>query len=175
MPGLFQDILVPSSGFLLRGVQGGIESIPAEIRERQYRLLLSFIQTFLVVKEGSTRAPFDTVLDSSLADVDEFLESCLPHVIAQLVVEKDYDALRLTTGFKLFLMSLMRAEEKCDKRRPLSAVRSEAQSDLIVGGSNSIQAKTSSWTRRLEEQTRNLVLAPQCNASPYSGEQVVPN
>jgi hypothetical protein len=161
MPGLFQDILVPSSGFLLRGAQGGIESIPAEIRERQYRLLLSFIQRFLVVREGSTGAPFDTVLDSSLADVDEFLESCLPHVIAQLVVEKDYDALRLTTGFKLFLMSLMRAEEKCDKRRPLSAVRSEAQSDLIIGGSNAIQAKTSSWTRRLEEQTRNLVLAPQ--------------
>lgn len=161
MPRLFHDILVPSSGYLHRGVSGSIESMPPEIRERQYRLLLSFIQSFLVVREGPTRALFDYVLDSTFADADEVLESCLPLVIAQLVVEKDYDTLRLTTGFKLFLQSLMRAEEKCGKRRPPSAVRSEAQPDSIVGGPNSIQAKTSSWTRRLEEQTRNLILAPQ--------------
>jgi hypothetical protein len=35
--------------------------------------------------------------------------------------------------------------------------RSEAQSDLIVGDQNPSQAKTSLWTWRLEEQTRNPV------------------
>ena len=152
IPGLFQDILVPSSGFLLRAAQGGIESIPPEIRERQYRLLLNFIQRFLVAE--------DTSNDSLFISVFDFLEECLPFVLAQLVIEKDYDALRLTTGFKLFLQSLSKAKKKVGKRKPSSAIHCDADSDLVIGDPKSVHLKTSDWTRRLERQTRDLILAP---------------
>lgn len=153
IPALFRDVLVPSSGFFLCAENTSIEAIPLESREKQYRLLCTFIQVFLTATSDTKDIPF---IDSSLNDIEVFLELCLPFVISQLVVDKDYDALKLTTGFKLFILS-----QKKQQKKTGSPFRNET--DLTLGSSRFLHAKakkSSQWARNLERQTRELCLTP---------------
>jgi hypothetical protein len=130
----FCDILILSSG---------------ESRERQYHLLETFIRFFVV---PSREIP--EVLGQSKIDlVAEFVEEKLPAIVAQFVVEKDFDLLRLTAGFRDFV----------DGRRK-SFNKDRKSSELIIGGSNVPSRRKHAGIgltmQELEKKARNLCLEP---------------
>lgn len=159
-PAIFRDILVPGSSLLVGGASDdGIASMTNSFRERQFDLLSTFLRASLVQNWSQTSV--STANDGS--DLERCLESCLPYVISQLIVEKDYDALCLTSAYKLYLLGLKRLEHKRRKRSGTSYLESEPAAGLIVGEASLFFAKSSSsrqWSRNLEDQTRQLCLAP---------------
>jgi hypothetical protein len=130
----FCDILILSSG---------------ESRERQYHLLETFIRFFVV---PSREIP--EVLGQSKIDlVAEFVEEKLPAIVAQFVVEKDFDLLRLTAGYRDFVDGRMKSFNKDRK-----------SSELIIGGSNVPSRRKHAGIgltiQELEKKARNLCLEP---------------
>jgi hypothetical protein len=130
----FCDILILSSG---------------ESRERQYHLLETFIRFFVV---PSREIP--EVLGKSKIDlVAEFVEEKLPAIVAQFVVEKDFDLLRLTAGFRDFVDGRMKSFNKDRK-----------SSGLIAGGSNVPSRRKHAGIgltmQELEKKAMNLCLEP---------------
>jgi len=158
-PAAFRDILVPGSSLLVGGAQDGVDSMTNSFRERQFELLSAFLRGSLIQDWSQTcvSSPNDD------SDLERCLESCLTCVLSQLVVEKDYDALRLTSAYKLYLLGLKRAEHKRRKRSGTSYLESDPPTGLVVGDSSLLPVKSSSsrqWSRNLEDQTRQLCLAP---------------
>ena len=160
-PALFRDILVPGSSLLVDGAQDGIDGMTNSFRERQFDLLSTFLRAGLVQTWSQTSVSTSSSNDDS--DLERCLESCLPHVISQLIVEKDYDALRLTSAYKLYLLGLKRLEHKRRKRSGTSYMESDTTAGIVVGEASLLFAKSPSskqWSRNLEDQTRQLCLAP---------------
>jgi hypothetical protein len=130
----FCDILILSSG---------------ESRERQYHLLETFIRFFVV---PSREIP-ELSGQSKIALVAEFVEEKLPAIVAQFVVEKDFDLLRLTAGFRDFVDGIMKSFNKDRKF-----------SELITGSSNVPSRRKHAGIgltiQELEKKARNLCLEP---------------
>jgi hypothetical protein len=78
-------------------------------------------------------------------------------MFAQMVVEKDYGSLRLTTGFKLFLLSKKRYHDNA-RVRSSAALYSDLWSDRVH--TEKKPSKNPSWTHDLELKTCQLCLAP---------------
>jgi len=160
-PALFRDILVPGSSLLVDGAQDGIDGMTNSFRERQFDLLSTFLRAGLVQNWSQTSVSTSSSNDDS--DLERCLESCLPYVISQLIVEKDYDALRLTSAYKLYLLGLKRLEQKRRKRSSTSYMESDTTAGIVVGEASLLFSKSPSskqWSRNLEDQTRQLCLAP---------------
>ena len=128
---IFSDLFILSSG---------------RSKEAQYFLLETFIQSFLV------ESP-DFLAKLASKDCKKFLDQQLPALIAQFVVEKDFELLRLTAGFREFV-----------EQRYKDAKLKQYGKPYLVGGPNvplrpSLPAITSS-VQDLEKKTRNLCLEP---------------
>jgi hypothetical protein len=84
----------------------------------------------------------------------------LPHVLAQLIVEKDYDAIRLTTNYKLFVLGHKRFEARQRNRVSASGVRVDQTIDIAVGELKSTFVDSAIisrvWSYDLDEQTSYL-------------------
>lgn len=156
-PALFRDVLVPSSSILTGPATERIERMSHGLRERQFDLLSTFIRLILLGAWSSS-----DISDFSLygeSDLERCLDSCLPYVISQLVVEKDHGALQMTAGYKLYILGQKRSDDKNRTRSGTSYLQNEPGSGLIVG--DRVRPSSSRlWTRRLEDQTRQLCLAP---------------
>ena len=100
IPALFCEILLPST---VSG-QNSIDLQPKNI-ERSYRFLLTFIQKFLV--ETYELGPF--------WDVAHYADSLLPLVVPAQIIEKDYEALSVTVGFKAYLLTESKLSQRSKK------------------------------------------------------------
>jgi hypothetical protein len=161
-PALFRDIFVLGSSLSSNGVDGenSLSAMPQAQRESQYLLLSHFIQRFCT---EPSRHFVGLLQDSNSNEVLRFVELCLPHVISQFIVEKDYDPMLLTTGFKLYLQSQNRTLDRQTKRTGLPNQSFEVLVDELKRGfraSRGKRSKVRSWTADLETQTRLLCLAP---------------
>jgi hypothetical protein len=159
-PDIFRDILLPcpevdASGFRATTC---IDSIPLPIRERRYRWLCIIIQRFMIRGQARKR----TLLSSSVGELEKFVaDHCLPYVMSKMIVDMDYDALRLTTGFRLFIRWLQMQENKsCNKAR-LQSTLGEPAGDLVVGKTSTGSLRgVKSWAKKLEHSCRELCLSP---------------
>jgi hypothetical protein len=155
---LFYNVLVPCTGFEVEPSRRAIaiESIPTVRREQRHRLLCNMIQRFMLTRTRTAELP----VASYASDVLKFVDSTLPWVVSQFVVEKEYDALRLCTEFKLFAMQLNRNEEKSRVRPSLrdNRVAWNMSTDLLVGAVNIRRVVKKLWALNLEDETRRLCL-----------------
>lgn len=150
-PATFRDVLFPASVFFTCANQESSNPYIDQL-ERQCRLLFTLIEKFL--SQGDF-AEFDRVAGASVQEVEEFTDSSLPHALAQVVIEKDYDVLRSLTGFKRYAMSRRRGFGKKGKRSTF--VTSIVESDLVV---SSHSGKSKLWAHDLDTQTMELCTAP---------------
>ena len=157
-PAVFRDVLVPCSSFVIAELQNTSDTVPIRFQERQFGLLSSFIRVSLV--QSWSQMTVSSPLDD--ADLERTVESCLPDVLSQLIVAKDKVALHLTSAYKLYLLSLKRLEHKSFKRSGTSYLDAEQTGGLVVEAVVTLSSKSSSkqWSQNLEEQTRQLCLAP---------------
>lgn len=161
LPILFRDALLMTSPAQGGGSSCSIAFIHASQRERLYHLLAHFIHRFC------GKASHDVCLvDWEISGVLRFLELCLPTVLSQFVVVKDYQAMLVTTGFKLFALAQKRAFERPRRREstPEPTVDPPVAVDLITDSKVSCYRgrtmKVRSWDSDLEGHTRRLCLAP---------------
>jgi hypothetical protein len=156
-PSLFRDTLVPSPSLLAVGDREHAD-MPNSLIEYQFQLLSTFLRTFLVRKRHASS------IDEDETDSERILNSCLPYVISQLVVEKDYEALQVTAGYKLFLLGEKRQDHKSRKRSETAYLKKNPASLQLVGSRFELSSPKSPsnrhWSRNLKDQTRQLCLAP---------------
>ena len=169
MPRLFSDILVPSSGMISNNKNGETPGIlERENRERQFRLLLTFIGSFLLPIPEKPACDIKTATANGsycMHCVLEFVDEVLPSVISAFIMSKDHDSLLLVTGFKLFVMGEDRKIDKAIKKAARSGAHtSEVLRDEILGSSpRAVAPKTpgiEASTKELVEHTKLLCLAP---------------
>lgn len=148
---IVRDTVFPASGF---GDPGSAsKDVPIARRERQYRLLWNLVDSFFLDRPKWPRV----TSSSDLFEIEAFFEDHLPSVISQLIVDEDYDALKLTVGFKLYLEEKKLLEKLQLRRklpRPDHVSIGEKVSRLRKG------RRKVKWSVGLEEQTRSLCLAP---------------
>ena len=102
----------------------------------------------------------DVVGDVALAASSNFillaLEDCVPIVLGQMILDRNYQALRLVAGFKLFQLAQKQVDGKIDTRR------SSFLSYLDVGDRSFRRKKGKRlWTKELDHQLYLLAQAPQ--------------
>lgn len=154
-PALFRDMLVPSLSMVVGDAFEDFQMMPLGLKERQCDLLSNFLRAIFL--NSWTRNSIPESLPSG--DLLHECEACLPNVISQLVVEKDYDALKSITGYKLYLLAQKRLEYKQRTRNGTSYLERKPAIGLVVGESFNTPSSRQ-WCRNLEEQTRELCLAP---------------
>lgn len=138
--------LLPSTGSLSKQQsQGVIKNMSAADREQRYCWLL-FIMRALLSGSSSKR-----VTSMNPYDVISFLHKGMPLLLAQMVISKDYEALKIFSGFMLFL----HGEDKALRKRRGLATRSRQESCLgIVSKTRASGVLESS--KELEKQTKKL-------------------
>ena len=161
IPALFREVLLPSSSG--SPPHPGIENISRGAKEQQCTLLSAFMS--LLMDTGRRRERFVVSLRYvDVADLQRYLEPFLPHILAQFIIDKDYDSLRLTTNYKLFLLSQKRFEDKRRDRGRISAGLGKTHSTDVVVGPHSSFLDSSFVSRAfavdLEDQTGLLCHAP---------------
>lgn len=167
-PNLFREVLVPSSTILTADGRTGIENIRDGSKERQCLLLATFITFFILSGSGHGKS-IAAQNHGGVHDIERFLGSVLPYVFSQLVIEKDYDALRLTTSFKLFLLGQKHFESKQRMRVSADGVKINFVFDVSLGSPKSTFITSSLlsrvWKHDLEEQTGFLCSSPELFAT----------
>jgi hypothetical protein len=161
VPNLFREVLVPSSTILMAGGRTGIDNIRDGTKERHCLLLSTFIG-FLVLS-GSADAEGTLIVARNFGcvnDIERFLGCYLPYIFSQFVIEKDYDALRLTTSFKFFILGQKLFESKQRMRVSNDGLKMNYVFDLSLGSPKSTFITSSMlsrvWRHDLEEQTGSL-------------------
>lgn len=125
--------------------QGSINKISAADREQRYCWLLSILRAFLrgsSTKRMAVLLPYDVII---------FLHKVMPVLLAQMVISKDYDSLRLFSGFQLFL----RGEDKASKKRRGGVGRSKDENYLGIVNKTGTNGVLES-SKELEKQTKTL-------------------
>lgn len=165
MPRLFSDILLPSTGMI--SGSGGAEVpgiVEREIRERQFRFLLTFIGTFLLPTQESAACSTktSTVFGSQcLHCILDFMATVLPSVITAFVMVEDHDLLLLVTGFRLFLLGEKRKIDKAAKKAAsFGAGRLLGSSPGSIASASKVSGVDSS-RKELVEHTKLLCLSPE--------------
>lgn len=133
--------------------------------ERRFEMLSIALQTLL--------GPEDVGLVSrNASDAERLLESCLPIVITQFIIDKDYHSLKLTTAFKLYILGKKREEQINSLRENTNEVLSGQLFGRAEAGCLGLTERKSApaveWRRKLPEKLRML-----CTAPPIV-EQIVP-
>lgn len=153
-PGLFSDMLLPAANFVLSDA-----AVSSAARAQQFRLFAGFISTFLVKIQSATVVPGSkgaarmlhiNLSARSMDLVIDHVDDCIRFVFPVFILEKDYDTLRLTTAFKLFLLGEKRNIEKGRERS-------------YVGSTFNELSRTRTSRKKqpdLDEQTMNLCLSP---------------
>ena len=138
--------LLPNTGLASNHQsQGYINKISAADREQRYCWLLSILRAF--IKGSSTKK----MTASPAYDVITFLHKVMPLLLAQMVISKDYDSLRLYSGFQLFL----HGENKASRKRRGGVGRPKDEHYLGIvnkAGANGVLESS----KELEKQTRTL-------------------
>ncbi|GKY98658.1 hypothetical protein MPSEU_000822200 [Mayamaea pseudoterrestris] len=159
MPEILYNLLVPSSGFEVEPSRRSIaiESIPVTRRLQNYHLLSTLIEWFVMPTISNSRIASFT----SLSYLLKFFDVMLPSLMSQFVIEKEYDALRLTTEFKIFIMHLSRHDDKACARSEIYNIQSKTDlsADRISGTLSDRKATKRVWGSNLEDETRRLSLA----------------
>jgi serine/threonine-protein kinase ATR len=150
VPSIFRDALYPASGFF--AYAGEESNNPfADTLEKQCRMLYFLMEKLLLAAKSPSRPSAGV----AAAEVDDFLVDLLPNILAQLTLEKDYDALRSTTAFNRYVMS-RRRQELSRRVKPSLSSKVRASSDRVMAISTG--AKGRLWARDLEKQTRLLCI-----------------
>ena len=126
---LFSEMLMPS---FAEGISGHPE---------RFHHLHVFINDFII--QSSHRKISDSFGVSAL----EYIEATLPIVVPALIIEKDFDTLRMTTGFWLFLKSKKRREEKSGKIGISPTIFRSRRLNTI-------------GVKRLSEDTKHMCISP---------------
>ena len=155
---LVTGVLLPSVGLLSTSREDdNIESITAAVREQRYSRLFAIFRA--IVGASNQR-----VAATSAAAINSFLGHVTPLVIAEFVLAKDYDSLRLYGGFTLYAQGIQRDEERGHKKRSESTnvgATCVAQERLIGNaGAKSRAVGVDFSTERLETETGRLVSSP---------------
>lgn len=156
---LFRDVLMLGSSN--EGDQAGAEASfdGSSHRESHYLLLSHFIQRFCTESHQSSTS----LQDSDPTYVSRFMDLCLPSVVSQLVIEKDYGPMLLTAGFKRFVQAMNDVLDPTRKRAAVPNRRLEVLVDDVYDDFYAIRGKASkqsSWRMNLETRTRHLCLEP---------------
>lgn len=170
VPRLFSDILLSSAGMISgTGTAGTPGVLERENRERQFRLLLTFIGTFLV----PTPTKLECGIKAATANgsycmhcVEEFVDEVVPSVLSAFISVKDHDSLLTVIAFKLFVIGEKRKADKAAKKAAKSGTGTSGQlRDGRLGSSaRAISPKTlglDTSSRELAEQTKLQCLAPE--------------
>lgn len=122
--------------------------------DRQYRMLSALLKMFVSERRADDFSS-DIVLASSTSNLSYALEDCLPYILAQMILEKEYDVLRLTAGFKLFVLAQKQLIGKVDTRGH-SVVPHLMAGDRLIKG----QKPKRPWTKDLDRHLYLLAQAP---------------
>lgn len=110
IPALFSEVLSPAS-CSLASQEGGNE-FGCHLRQRQNSLLFSFLESFVLSSLDGESIRGDNEKLGPLAGsvstcaVTNFIDESLRFAVPSMVIDKDYDAIRLATGFKLFALGI---------------------------------------------------------------------
>lgn len=180
-PVLFVDLLLPCCINLVSESVADFDPMGREVRKRQYDMLFTFIESFVLKPPSESRAPKDSTIDHETFsyEVISFFNDAVRFVYPTLIVERDYDTLRLATGFHLFLTHRRKQTEKMALIDPADPNDNFSGSQLRqVTKIRGVDA-----TRGiLEEQTKLLclhpdnigVILPRLLASNFSDRQSSP-
>ena len=133
--GVFSDILILTK---------------SERNDRRYTLLESFLRSFIGILAQPSHKSNKIEIQSTI----DFVEELLPAIVAQFVVEEDYELLLATTGFREYLLA--KREVVMNKKSP---------SEQQVGGPNKPSheydaAHTLQKQKSLDVKTKDLCLEP---------------
>lgn len=165
VPRLFSDILLPSTGLI--SASGHAETpgvLERENRERQFRLLLTFIGSLLLPTPEIPACEVKTATANGsycMHCVSDFVEEVLPFVLSAFIMVKDHDSLLLATGFNLFVMGENRKVARAMKKA--GGAGSILKNKLLGSSPRALTSKTpgiDTSTKELAEQTKLQCLAP---------------
>jgi UME (NUC010) domain len=156
-PMLFRDILLPTLPLQEHNAMEIFEKMSSDVKERQFHLLSSFIRTIVINVLSQNERPH--LSSGGESDLERTVGSCLPFVISQFVVDKDYCGLQVTANYKLYILAENRAECKQRKRNGPLCFQNERVCGFIVGDTSK-SFSPRQWNRDLENQTCQLCLAP---------------
>lgn len=151
-PALFAEVLLRASSTVQHAEMDSVNSMARQCRAHHFKLLVNFIDIFL--------------LPAGEANILAFVHETLPYVLTGLVVETDYDLLKITTAFKIFLLGEQKRRNKILKRAS-SGSSFTSLTDQSVGKSliDSIESTkvpgVETTSKELEEHTKSLCLAPE--------------
>ena len=155
IPALFSEVLQPAAGEVTNETEG--TCFGRYLLQRQNSLLYSFLESLVLpcTEEGLSRWDGETFrsLEGSVSPyaIAHFVDESLHFAIPSMVIDKDYDGIRLATSFKLFVLGI-------------HASTSTSLGDCVVGVS--IRVLTTRALARakgsycLDEQTKLLCLQP---------------
>ena len=180
-PMLFVDLLLPCCINLISETVIKSDPIGRELRKRQYDMLSTFIESFFLSSPSEIHNPKDSLIDHETFpdDVITFFNDAIRFVYPSLIVQHDYDTLRLATGFYLFLMHRKMQAEKMPSVGPVDPNDNFTGSQFRqVSKIRGVDASRSI----LEEQTKLLclhpdnigVILPRLLASNFSDRQSSP-
>ena len=157
-PVLFVDLLFPCTTSLVTE-SSDCDPMAREVRKDQYNMLFTFIASFLVKQPSLYRQLKEPMLDheSSIFEVSAFFGDAIRFIFPSLMLENDYDTLRLATGFNLFLLHQRKQIEKQVEQYHVGP------SDKLIGSPLGpiIKIRGVDASRSiLEEQTKLLCLHP---------------
>jgi len=147
MPVLISSIITPSTGITIGAPCRDFNVFTSGQRERHYLLLSAIVNRFF----PQVSRPPKLLVDSSPLDVEQLIDASQSFVLSKYVVDEDYDALRLFTGFKLFVLAEKRSGEKLRLRSGPGSV-----DDLVVRPLATKTSKKPQWFTNLEEHARHL-------------------
>ena len=156
IPALFSEVLLPAAGSLAD--ETGKKGFGRDLQQRQNHCLYSFLESF-VLSNPDEKSPSGTngklrLLHGSVSPciIANFVDESLCFAIPSMVIEKDYDAIRLATGFKLFVLGMHHSNSSGDNGDSLVGVSIRALTSRALG--------TTKSRHGLEEQTKLLCLQP---------------
>ena len=145
-PATFRDVLFPSSIYFTATDRGNKNPLVDQL-EQACRLLYALVEKIFVIGDFNDFTLFGGVTTN---DINESLNTYLPNVLCQLIIEKDYEVLRSLTAFSRYVMS-RRHEFRKGRRATVSF-----EEDFKPGFSS----RSHAWARNLEEQTKELCSVP---------------
>uniref|UniRef100_A0A7S4J226 non-specific serine/threonine protein kinase n=1 Tax=Odontella aurita TaxID=265563 RepID=A0A7S4J226_9STRA len=153
VPALFSEVLVPGSG-----ADGNVE--------KQFQFLMVFIHSFLSTGGSSGCTDFGHMHTESINEMLDYTDSVYPTVFSALCIEQDYEALRMCSAFRLYLVGQFKEVEKAGKRKDPSGTT------VLVGFMKKRRKAAipgvGTSTKKLNDHTKRL-----CN-SPEILERVLP-
>jgi serine/threonine-protein kinase ATR len=154
VPALLSEVLLPAAVALVS--ETGEVCLGDFTLQRQFRLLYSFLESLVLSSPGEGWSRWDTKLRLLRGSVSPgavacFVDESFHYAIPFMVINKDYDGIRLATGFKLFVLHI-------------HGNSSVGLGDCVVGASIRVfttRALAAPKSRHgIDEQTKLLCLQP---------------